>query len=377
MVALVALEAGCQQRPNATAVLGLSDTVFSKTTIDIVDPASLDKASASVGLSTAAIVGIVVGAVVLVLMVVAFILIRHRKRNSRSIISTEPRWGKTHKTHKRKSSFSFRCRTILTSPISPKFFRDELTPVEEDVPYGSIDAMASGQVSGITGDAQSTGGRYYIESKPIPQRYGYEPAWSPQYAPTYFQSFAPPPGSAEEPVRKSNSAILEKRGLSEKASLNINTALVPPQPAHQSPRQDTFSVLTSMSTHLPPSIPLRSTSYVSADPHDTTSPSQGPGSKPKAKTTTMSSQGNGYPSFKSPTATSPLLKQKSGWPTPRENAEGWFPPPPPPGPPRSSSSTLRYGRKSSAGSVKKGKRDSGSPVESKKIQVSFPAPPQR
>ncbi|KUI71040.1 hypothetical protein VM1G_07201 [Cytospora mali] len=376
--ALVALEAGCKQRPNVTSLLGLNDTVFSTKIIGIVDPASLEQSSASVQFSTAAIAGIAVGAVVLILLIAAFILIRCRKRRSRAIVGIEPRWGKTSKAHKRKSSFSFRCRNILASPISPKFFRDELDPVEEIAPYGSLDGMASGQVSGITGDEQPTSKSHYIEPKPKPQRYAYEPSWSPQYAPPQFQSFAAVSENVEEePGRPNESGMPEKRKFWEKASLNINTTLAAPEPAHQSPRQDAFSVLKAMNPPPPPSLPLRSTSYASTDSRATNSPLQPSNGKPKSKTTTISSQGSGYPSFKSPTTTSPQLKPKSGWPSPRETLEGWFPPPPPPGPPKNSSSTFSYGRKSSAGSMRKGKRDSGSPVESKQIQTTFPPPPQR
>lgn len=351
-------------------ILGLSDTVFSRTTIDIVDPATLSKSSGSAGLSIAAVTGIAVGAVVLVLVIAALILIRRRQRKNRARVGTEPRWGRTNKTHKRQSSFSFRCRDILTSPFSPKFFRDDLSPVVKDQQYGSLDEMASSQVSGITGEEQSTGRRYYIESKPIyerHERYAYEPAWSPQYAPPSFQSFAAPLAGAEEPGRQFGSSLLEKRNLSEKASLNIDTTLAPPEPAHQSPKVDSFSVLKSMNSVM---------SYASADSHGiASSPSQAVNGRSKTKTTTMSSQGSGYPSMKSPTTTSPPLKPKSGWPSPRENLGAWFPPPPPPGPPPKSS--MRYGRKSSTGSIRKIKKEGGSPVESRQIQVSFPAPPQR
>ncbi|ROW11660.1 hypothetical protein VPNG_05600 [Cytospora leucostoma] len=375
--ALVALEAGCQQRPNVTEILGLSGTVFSTAIIDIVDPASLKK-SESTGLSTAAIVGIVVGAIVLVLAATAFICIRRRKRRNRALSGIEPRWGKARKTHKRKSSFSFRCRNILASPISPKFFRDELSPVEEDQQqYGSLDAMASSQVSGITGEEQSTERRYYIESNPRTQRYAYESVRSPQYAPTAFQSFAVPQETMEEPDRRFGS-MSERRNMSEKASLNIDTTLIPPKPARQSPKQDTFSILKSINDPTPQTLPLRSVSHASADSRITaSSPSQAPNGKHKSKTTTMSSQGSGYPSKKSPTTASPLLKQKSGWPSPRQSLGAWFPPPPPPGPPRSSLSPVKYGLKASTSSMRKAKRESGSPVETKQIKMSFPAPPQR
>lgn len=391
-----------------TSSLGLDGTVFSSAYINIVDPASLvvDSTSASVQLSTAAIAGIAVGAVVLVLVVASCILIRRHKRQKRLAIGTKPRWGSTPKTHKRKSSFSFRCRHILSSPISPKFFRDDLTPVEENKQYGSLDQMASAQVSGITGEGHSE--RYFIESKSKPQRYAYEPAWSPQYAPPTFQSFAvptepgqqPSPGTSERQYIESkpkpqrfayepawspqhapqsfqsfaappgNLEELGKQNAS-RAPLSINTAPTPPEPARRSPKQDTFSVLKAIQNPLPP---LRSTSSIPADLHSAnSSPIQPPNGKSRPRLTTMSSQGSGYPTFKSPTISSPQVKQKSGWPSPRDNPDGWSLPP---SPPALSASPFKYGRKSSASSMRR-RRESGSPVESRQIQVAFPAPPQK
>lgn len=389
-----------------TSILGLNSTVFSTASIGIVDPASLVvDSSTSMKLSMGAIAAIAVGSVVFMLIVAACILIQRHKRQKRAAIGTETRWGATRKTHKRKSSFSFRCRHILSSPISPKFFRDDLSPVEENKQYGSLDQIASSQVSGITGEEQSK--RYFIESKSKPQRYAYEPAWSPQQAPPSFQSFAVPPEVKEDPDQH-----IVAPGVSEKAHidskpkpqryayepvwspqfappssqsfapppgnmeepgqqiasrppLSINTAPAPPEPAHRSPKQDTFSVLKAIHNPLPP---MRSTSHTPVDPHASNS---SPVQRSKTKMTTMSSQGSGYPSFKSPTTSSPLLKQKIGWPSPRETSDAWSHPPSPPGP---SPSSFKYGRKSSASSMRK-KRESGSPVETRHIQVSFPAPP--
>lgn len=349
-----------------------------------------------------AIAGIAVGAVVFILIVAACVLIQRHKRRKRAAIGARPRWGSMPKTHKRKSSFSFRCRHILSSPISPKFFRDDLSPVEENKQFSSLDQIASSQVSGITGEEQSK--RYHIESKSKPRRPAYEPAWSPQYAPPSFQSFDPPPEKTEDPVQHaapdtSERAYVESKPkpkrpayepvwspqfappssqsfapppgdmeepgqkIASKPPLSINTAPAPPEPAHRSPKQDTFSVLKAIHNPLPP---RRSTSRTPVDPHSSTS---SPGSR--TNMTTMSSQGTGYPNFKSPDTSSPLLKQKAVWPSPRENSDGWSRPPSPPGPPQSS---FRYGRKASASSMRR-KRESGSPVETRQIQVSFSAPP--
>lgn len=353
--------------------------------------------------------GIAVGAVVFVLVVASCILIQSHKWKKRAAISTKPRWGSTPKTHKRKSSFSFRCRHILSSPISPKFFRDDLTPVEENNQYGSLDQMASSQVSGITGEEQSN--RYFIESKTKPQRYAYEPAWSPQYAPPSFQSFAAPSEKTEEPGQQTSPDTSERRYIETKSKpqrfayepawspqyapqsfqsfgappenlkelgqqtapkppLSINTAPAPPEPARRSPKQDTFSVLKAIHDPFPP---LRSTSSTPADLRSAaSSPIQAPNGRSRPRLTTMSSQGSGYPTFQSPTVSSPLVKQKSGWPSPRDNPDGWSLPP---SPPALSASSVKYGRKTSGSSMRR-RREGGSPVESRGIQVAFPSPPQ-
>ncbi|KAI3401059.1 hypothetical protein diail_770 [Diaporthe ilicicola] len=383
--ALVALEAGCLQKPNAEDVLGLSASVFANRTINVVDPATLKKAPETAQLSIPAIAGIVIGAVVLVALISACVFIRCRKRRNRAAIGTDPRWSKSHRAHKRKSSFSFRCRNILASPMSPKFFRDELTPVQEHPPYGSLDAMATSQVSAIASNAASSPQeRYYIETKQKPARPAYEQVFSPQHAPPDFMTVYVP---EEEHVQQQpiNFPPPEKKSFSEKRSLTIDTTLAPPRPARQSPKADTFSVLKSIhQPSVPPSLPQLSTHHRPTSHTSTTSSqSQTPSVRARVKMTTMSSQGNGYPNLTTPSSASPLIKQNHGWPSPpRESPGGWFPPPPPPpsgSAPRAafSSSPFRNARKTSTSAGKKARRESGSPVETQQIQISFPAPPQR
>lgn len=374
-IALVALQAGCLQRPNSTSKLGLSDSVFSRTIVKIVEPSTQDETDDSVQLSTAAIAGIAIGAAVFLLVVAAIIFIRVRRRKNRTNLGIEPRWGRSNKSHKRNSSFSFHCRKILASPMSPKFFKDDLTPVEENQPYGSLDAMAQSQVSGVSPSGDAPAGRYFIESR---QRPSYEPCWSPQGPPPSFHTYGAPGMIPEQPEQQPSPYIPEKKGFSEKAPLSIDTTLVAPPPARQSPRNDVFAALIASSQPVAPSLPLRTTPYAPSTRGSiasTTSPlSSGGGNRvrPKASTTTMSSQGSGYPSMATPSSASPLMK-KHGWPSPREAADApWFPPPPPSGPP-----PAKNGRKGAGGSGKKGKRDSGSPVETQQIQIAFPAPPQR
>lgn len=380
-IALVALQAGCEQRPNTTDLLGLSGSVFSSSVIEIVDPSTVNKPTQnSVQFSTAAIAGVAAGAAALVAIIaaVAFVCCRRRRRN-RANLGMEPRWGKTSRKHKRQSSFSFRCRNILASPISPKFFRD-LSPVDEQQSYGSLDEQIATAPSGTTAGNQS---RYYIESKQGLWRHPYETSldgWGIQ------EGAAPSPPQPDAAVDQWNTFTFpEKKGRTKKPAMTIATGLSAPPEAHKSPKQNVFEIFHSrrpQQTAQPPTYtPNDHVTIISISPSPSpvaprqtaNSPSRG-----KPKTTTMSSQGSGYPKLKSPTWSSPVLRP--GAPTARDEAGPWFPPPPPAGPPPASSSlSSRYGRKVSGGSTspRRAKRESGSPVESKQIQVVFPGPPGR
>ncbi|OAA75768.1 hypothetical protein LEL_07756 [Akanthomyces lecanii RCEF 1005] len=80
---ITALEAGCRQTPNDGDVLGLSATVFSKTTVDIIDPERVTNPDEPSGkLPAPAIAGIVVG-VVLVCTIAVCLLIAHCRRERR------------------------------------------------------------------------------------------------------------------------------------------------------------------------------------------------------------------------------------------------------------------------------------------------------
>ncbi|OAA72493.1 hypothetical protein ISF_01566 [Cordyceps fumosorosea ARSEF 2679] len=80
---ITALEAGCRQTPNDGDVLGLSATVFSKSTVDIIDPQRVTNPDEPSGkLPAPAIAGIVVG-VVLVCMIAVCLLVAHCRRERR------------------------------------------------------------------------------------------------------------------------------------------------------------------------------------------------------------------------------------------------------------------------------------------------------
>lgn len=259
--------------------------------------------------------------------------------------------------------------------MSPKFFRD--IQEEEETPYSSIDVIAQSQVSGITGASETQEQqqeRYHIESKHRLQQPSLAP-WSPQDAPPSVQTITIPSQYPETPDGFMNFNKQEYR--SEKKAITISTSHLPlatppathtsfaasrssPQSAATSSDGGHSFTPTSTTQLMPPNLPLRYAPYVPAS--HITSPSE----NGEVKTTNIYAS-----SPRSPTQLSPPMKQH-GWPSSRE-PDMFFPPPPPPPPPKSS----RYGRKSSGNQAKKTKRESGSPVESRQIQVTFPAPPKK
>ncbi|KAL2212144.1 hypothetical protein CC79DRAFT_346666 [Sarocladium strictum] len=94
---LVALAIGCEQRPAPGTILGLNETVFTKNTIQAVNPSELDPANqqkSGLALSTTVIVGISVGGFVVLLLALGCGYMQYRKRKNRQ----------------RASGWSFRCQ---------------------------------------------------------------------------------------------------------------------------------------------------------------------------------------------------------------------------------------------------------------------------
>ncbi|KAI0119268.1 hypothetical protein F4814DRAFT_411385 [Daldinia grandis] len=145
---LIALDAGCQQRPPAGTLIGLNDTVFTKTTISSVDP-SIEKSDNEnqSTLSVTQIVGISVGAVVIVLAVAGFLFVRCRRRRNRRLLLGDVKasaMAQKRNRHRTASTLSFRCQTHLT-PRSPAFFPNPSDgTIEEENPYaGPFSSLAS------------------------------------------------------------------------------------------------------------------------------------------------------------------------------------------------------------------------------------------
>ncbi|RFU72463.1 hypothetical protein TARUN_9804 [Trichoderma arundinaceum] len=110
---LLALQGACQQKPAPGSILILNNTIFGNDTIQVIDPVSAaDYEGPKISSST--IVGIVIGAVVLLALTAGFIFVCIRKRRNRA------------KEQHRTSGYSFRCQTRVT-PVTPRFPENALT----------------------------------------------------------------------------------------------------------------------------------------------------------------------------------------------------------------------------------------------------------
>lgn len=148
---LITLDAGCQQQPPTGTIIGLNDTVFTKTTISSVDP-SIEKSDdeKQSTLSVTQIVGIAVGAVVIVLAIAGFLFVRCRRRRNRRLLLGDVKasaMAQKRNRHRTVSTLSFRCQAHLT-PRSPAFFPNPSDgTIEEENPYaGPFSALASNPV---------------------------------------------------------------------------------------------------------------------------------------------------------------------------------------------------------------------------------------
>jgi hypothetical protein len=113
----------------------LSDTIFSDTRIEVVDPASLDKDDTKSGPAVPVIVGIVVGVIVFLLIIagITFVCLR-RRRNKRVRASAEADYYAQF-NNRHHSSMSFQCQTHMVSPrLWPGAEEGLSTPVVEQQP---------------------------------------------------------------------------------------------------------------------------------------------------------------------------------------------------------------------------------------------------
>ncbi|GKT49160.1 uncharacterized protein ColSpa_09341 [Colletotrichum spaethianum] len=339
---LIALEAGCQQRPAPGNLVGLNDTVFTKGTITAIDPKDAAKSSKddTPGLPTTAIAGIVIGAIVAFLFVAGCTFIQWRKRKARREgRGINPELSRRAKGHRPVSSLSFRCQTHL-SPKRPNFFSIE----EEDAHHEKHPHHYEAQNQ-----------HQDMTSSPVSK----PSLWMPHNSISSLQGTAPVPYTDRKPTQKETLPLA-----------NITTSLpIIPVKAH-SPRlnmsspQDDYATPTS-TTSAAPLLPFRP--YVPSE-HGFSTPSMGHAATFSPATT--------YTSPTSGTTASPLLSQ-AGWPAPTH--------------PRHSAQTESSSSSPPAGDAAKTipfiVRDlarplpkritslGGSPVETSTIQTDFPPPP--
>ncbi|KAI0377899.1 hypothetical protein F5Y04DRAFT_167453 [Hypomontagnella monticulosa] len=170
---LIALDAGCKQRPPTGTLIGLNDTVFSRTTISSVDPAT-EQATDENGsaLSIPQIAGIAAGAIVAILAVAGFLFVRCRRQRNRRLLLGDIRaspTGSKKSRHRPASSLSFRCQTHLT-PRSPAFFPNPADgTIEEEKPYaGPFSALGSHPVSNTVSPESPRKSTWQTQNKMLP-----------------------------------------------------------------------------------------------------------------------------------------------------------------------------------------------------------------
>ncbi|KAK2024996.1 LPXTG-domain-containing protein [Colletotrichum zoysiae] len=350
---LIALGAGCQQRPDPGKLVGLNSTVFTKGTITAVDPRDATKPAkdGNPALPMTAIVGIVIGAVVAFLFVAGCTFIQWRKRKARREgRGINPELSRRAKGHRPVSSLSFRCQTHLT-PKTPNFFSIE----EED---------AHGEKLRHRYEAQNQQEQQHdMASSPVSKH----SLWMPHNSISSFHGAAPAPYTDRKPTQK------------ETTLANITTSLpVIPVKAHSprfnasSPQDDYYATPTS-TTSAAPLLPFRP--YVPSE-HGFPTPPTGHAATFSPATT--------YASPTSGTTASPLLSQ-AGWPAPTTHTRHAAPAEQPFSSAFSSSSSPPVG--DAARTIPAIARDlarplpkritslGGSPVETSTIQTAFPPPP--
>lgn len=314
--------------------MALSDTVFSNTVINAIDPATNASEDNQPTLSIAAIVGIAVGALVVILAIAGFFFVRHRRRRNRRLLleggvsrKNSPRRG-----HRPASSLSFRCQARLT-PRTPAFFPNESdSTVEEEKSDNNNPHLALGSHP-INPQSSASG-----TSPASQQQQPTTPSFTrPRQAPVPLQSISTKAPTVPDTVHYSTS----------------------PRASRFSPHEEPSSTTSTRSTaQLLPLRPYNPAEYGVSSPH-------------------IGSSANGsYTSPISGSTTSPLMSRL--WEKQNQDAMSpvWEMP---------VRETLVTTRPKTAGALERigiplspGKKrisNTGSPVESQEINITFPGPP--
>ncbi|KAH6611144.1 hypothetical protein Trco_001164 [Trichoderma cornu-damae] len=180
---LLTLQGACRTKSAPGSLLVLNNTIFGNDTIQVVDPVSATNYEGP-KLSSSAIVGIIVAAIVILALAAGFTFVCIRKRKARA------------REQNRASGYSFRCQTRVT-PVTPKF-PDDIHA--DDRLHGEKKAHA------VVPTVVASGADSYQE-----HRY----PWNSQ-------------SSLSVTISRQDSAVMRPSV--------ITTALPPPNPAHISPR---------------------------------------------------------------------------------------------------------------------------------------------
>ncbi|KAI0456795.1 hypothetical protein F5B21DRAFT_125296 [Xylaria acuta] len=331
---LVALEAGCNQRPTAGKIVALSDTVFSATAINAIDPTLNASENNQSTLPIPAIVGIAVGALVVILVIAGFFFVRHRKRRNRRLLleGGVSRRSSLRRGHRPASSLSFRCQARLT-PRTPAFFPNESDSIVEEEKNHSNPHLAL-RSHPITSESSALG-----ISPATRQAQPTTPSFTrPRVAPQPLQSISTKAPAVPDTVHYSTS----------------------PRASRFSPHEETPTSTTSTrsTAQLLPLRPYNPAEYGVSSPH------------------IGSSADGSYTSPISGSTTSPLMSRL--WEKQNQDAMSpvWEMPP---------RATVVATRPKAAGALERigvplspGKKrisNTGSPIESKELNMIFPGPP--
>ncbi|KAI1376600.1 hypothetical protein F4677DRAFT_454451 [Hypoxylon crocopeplum] len=321
---LIALDTGCKQQPPSGMIIGLNDTVFSKTMVSSVDPtAEKTTEDKKPALSVTQIAGIAIGATIVILAIAGFLFVRHRKQRNRRLLVGDTRVSMTGQKsrHRPASSLSFRCQTHLT-PRSPYFPSPSDGTIEEEKPYT---------------DPHSA-----LSSHPVSPESPRQSAWRTQSSSLGFSSFSRADGKVL-PLHNIATAI-----PAIPSNVHYSTS---PKAAFFSPVDEPASTTSTKSTAQ--LLPLRQ--YNPAE-YGVTSPQMGASPDGTFSSPTSGSTG------------SPLLSR--AW---EQRASTWDLPP------RGSSRPSGVGawERVATGVAGKNRRTSntGSPVETKQFNFNFPPPP--
>ncbi|KPM41339.1 hypothetical protein AK830_g5244 [Neonectria ditissima] len=152
---LVALEAGCEQQPAPGKTIGLNDTVFAESGIQMMD-ASASAAADPGKLATTAIAGIAIGAFVAVLILIGCVYMQIRKRKNRTARANRAR----------ASTLSFGRQHQMTPSFRDGPDGDYQSPMRERAYVDPAAALGSNPMAGASSSSWGQNGITSIRTSP-------------------------------------------------------------------------------------------------------------------------------------------------------------------------------------------------------------------